>query len=167
MHILLFLPAATRKLFTDLDYINANICAEIPLLEDNPTRVLTAVVQKFMLYRPCGEHNSTAPCIVIQPSGCFLVCLKKFSKQYCPATVVYKDSYLEYQRRNTSCTLNVKCCSCTVRLNNCQVVLYNPQFLCKYSAYINVKVCSTIHAIKYIYKYIYKGTNQAVLNVSN
>jgi hypothetical protein len=44
MHILLFLLAATRKLFTDLDYINANIYVEIPLLEDNPTGVLTAVV---------------------------------------------------------------------------------------------------------------------------
>jgi len=44
MHILLFLPAATCKSFTDLDYINANIYAEIPLLEDNPTRVLAAVV---------------------------------------------------------------------------------------------------------------------------
>ena len=44
MHILLFLPAATYKLFIDLDYINANIYVEIPLLENNSTRVLIAVV---------------------------------------------------------------------------------------------------------------------------
>ena len=167
MHILLFLPAATCKSFTDLDYINVNICAEISLLEDNPIRVLIAIVQKFILHRPYREYNSTAPYIVTQPSSCFLVCLKKFPKQYYPAIVIHKDGYLEYQRRNNGYTLNVKCCDYTMRLNNYQVVLYNLQFLCKYSAYINVKVCGTIHAIKYVYKYIYKGTNQAVLNVSN
>jgi len=44
MHILLFLPFTTRELFIDLDYINANICAEIPLLEDNLIGVLIAIV---------------------------------------------------------------------------------------------------------------------------
>jgi hypothetical protein len=37
------------------------------------------------------------------------------------------------------------------------VVLYNLYLSAKYHAYINVEVCVSVQAIKYINKYIYKG----------
>ena len=41
------------------------------------------------------------------------------------------------------------------------VVPYNPYLTWKYRAHINVEVCSTIRAVKYIHKYIYKGSDRA------
>jgi hypothetical protein len=43
------------------------------------------------------------------------------------------------------------------------VVLYNLYLTWKYKAYINVEVCGTIRAIKYIYKYIYKGSDRSTM----
>ncbi len=45
------------------------------------------------------------------------------------------------------------------------VVPYNPYLAWKYRAHINVEVCSTIRAIKYIHKYIYKGSDHATVEL--
>ena len=119
MHLLLFLPAATREAFTDPGHIDSHISAEIPLLEDDPTGVLTAVVRKYMLHGPCGEHNPTAPCMVQRPGGQFPVCSKRFPKPYCPETIVREDGYPEYRRRNNGRTLEVRVRGRSVRLDNC------------------------------------------------
>jgi hypothetical protein len=46
-------------------------------------------------------------------------------------------------------------------------VLYNPYLIRRYKAHINVEVCITIQAIKYIYKYVYKGRDKATLEIAN
>ena len=33
----------------------------------------------------------------------------------------------------------------------------------KYRSYINVEVCTTVHTVKYIYKYVYKGSDRTTL----
>jgi hypothetical protein len=45
------------------------------------------------------------------------------------------------------------------------VVPYNPYLSVKYRAYINVKVCASIKAIKYINKYIYKGNDRITVQL--
>ena len=42
-------------------------------------------------------------------------------------------------------------------LDNQWVVSYNLYLLTKYDCHINVEICSTIEAVKYLYKYIYTG----------
>ncbi|XP_071924924.1 uncharacterized protein [Coffea arabica] len=42
-------------------------------------------------------------------------------------------------------------------VDNRWVVPYNPYLLAKFNCHINVEICSTVKAVKYIYKYIYKG----------
>ncbi|KAL1928026.1 hypothetical protein VTP01DRAFT_3431 [Rhizomucor pusillus] len=37
----------------------------------------------------------------------------------------------------------------------------HPYLLMKYNAHINVEVCSTSKAVKYVYKYVYKGRDRA------
>ena len=40
-------------------------------------------------------------------------------------------------------------------------------FLCeKYDAHINVEICSTIRAVKYLYKYLYKGNDKIIIKVN-
>ena len=50
-----------------------------------------------------------------------------------------------------------------ISFDNRFVVLYNPYLLRVYSAHINVEICATIKAVKYIYKYIYKDNDRTIL----
>ena len=42
---------------------------------------------------------------------------------------------------------------------------YNPALLMKYRCHINVEFCGSIKAINYLYKYIYKGTDQGYMKL--
>jgi hypothetical protein len=59
-----------------------------------------------------------------------------------------------------------KCQGAPIALNNCWVVPYNPYLSKRYNAHINVELCGSIKAIKYLYKYFYKGPNKAMTEVS-
>ena len=47
------------------------------------------------------------------------------------------------------------------------MVPYNPYLTTKYDCHINVKICSSISAIKYLFKYIYKGHDHATVEIRN
>jgi hypothetical protein len=46
-------------------------------------------------------------------------------------------------------------------------VPYNPYLIRRYKAHINVEICITIQAIKYIHKYVYKRRDKATLEIAN
>jgi hypothetical protein len=45
-------------------------------------------------------------------------------------------------------------------------VPYNPGLLMRYNCHINVEACSSIKAVKYLFKYVYKGHDQASISVN-
>lgn len=47
------------------------------------------------------------------------------------------------------------------------MVPYNPYFCKRYQAHINVEMCGTVHAIKYIHGYVYKGVDRTTVQVAN
>ncbi|POS81647.1 hypothetical protein EPUL_006338, partial [Erysiphe pulchra] len=49
--------------------------------------------------------------------------------------------------------------------DNRWVVPYNPYLTMKYNSHINVEVARGVHAIKYLAKYVYKGSDRAALAV--
>ncbi|GBN18951.1 hypothetical protein AVEN_38676-1 [Araneus ventricosus] len=51
-------------------------------------------------------------------------------------------------------------------MDNRFVVPYNPYLLLKYIAHINVEICISLRAVKYIYKYIYIGFDCANMVMS-
>ncbi|EPB89326.1 hypothetical protein HMPREF1544_03835 [Mucor circinelloides 1006PhL] len=51
-------------------------------------------------------------------------------------------------------------------MTNEWVVPYSPYLSKKYNAHINVKTCASVQAIKYINKYIYKGSDQTTLKTT-
>jgi hypothetical protein len=51
-------------------------------------------------------------------------------------------------------------------LDNRWVVPYNPYLLRRYNCHINVEVCSSIKAVKYLFKYIYKGHDRASITIN-
>ena len=51
----------------------------------------------------------------------------------------------------------------THRFTNRNIIPYNPFLSVKYDCHINVEVCISVKAIKYIHKYIYKGHDHTTL----
>ena len=60
-----------------------------------------------------------------------------------------EDAYPEYRRRSGGSFRN--------GATNQYVVPYNKYLLKKFNAHINVEVCTSFSAVKYVFKYIYKG----------
>jgi len=54
-----------------------------------------------------------------------------------------------------------------MKMNNQWVVPYNPYLLMRYNCHINVEVCSGVKAIKYLYKYIYKGHDKCAVHIES
>ena len=51
-------------------------------------------------------------------------------------------------------------------LDNRRVVPHNPYLLLKYQCHINVEVVASIAAIKYLYKYVFKGPDRIMAKLS-
>ena len=49
------------------------------------------------------------------------------------------------------------------QVDNRWVVPYNPYLLLKFNAHINVEICSTVSAVKYLYEYVYKGHDRVII----
>lgn len=53
------------------------------------------------------------------------------------------------------------------QLYNGWIVPHNIYLCTKYDAHINIEVCTSISAVKYIYKYVYKGHDRAIVSLNN
>ncbi|GBP83349.1 hypothetical protein EVAR_54366_1 [Eumeta japonica] len=56
---------------------------------------------------------------------------------------------------------------CDIDIDNRWVVPYSPLLSKTYNAHINVEFCSSVKSIKYICKYVHKGSDMAVFRVEN
>ena len=101
----------------------------------------------------CGLAKKIAPCM---RDGS---CSKKYPKKFSSITTTANDGYPIYRRMDNSCSVEVGGCL----LDNRWVVPYNPFLLLKYNAHINVEICTTVSAVKYLYKYVYKGHDKAIV----
>lgn len=52
-------------------------------------------------------------------------------------------------------------------MDNRWVIPYNPYLLATFDCHINVEICSTIKAVKYLYKYVYKGHDKVSFKVAS
>ena len=50
-------------------------------------------------------------------------------------------------------------------IDNAWVVSYNPALLMKYHCHLNVEYCGAVSAIKYLYKYMFKGTDRGCVEI--
>ena len=151
-HILVIFHPSNHLLTTD-DYDRV-VVAEIPDPEKEPE--LHKLVLQFMIHTPC-ENRPSAACRKDNRKRC----CSHFPKEYRNYTFANDDGYPEYKRRAPRYGGHIGKKRVGFRglteITNKWVVPYNPYLLKKYKAHINVEVCSSILAIKYLYKYIYKG----------
>ena len=129
------------------------ICAEIPDKDKYP--ILHDLVCKHMMHGPCGVLNKKCPCMIDGK------CRFNYPRQFCEQTQQGKDSYPIYRRRDDGQVVDIR----GARLDNRCVVPYNPYLLMRYNCHINVEICSSIKAVKYLYKYIYKGGDRTSFTV--
>lgn len=129
------------------------VCAELP--DPNTHSELYQTVTKCMMHGSCGVLHPKAPCM---KDG---VCAKGYPKHFHSHTTREKSGYPEYGRRDQGRSTMRK----NVELDNRWVVPHNPYLCEKDNCHINVEICSTINAIKYMYKYIYKGQDRATFTV--
>ncbi|MCH79313.1 ATP-dependent DNA helicase PIF1 [Trifolium medium] len=145
---------AGHKINTGRD-IDKVISAEIPHPKLYPK--LHSVVAKFMMHGPCGASNRSSPCMDGRH------CSKFFPKKYKSCTTIDEDGYSSYKRRNTGVVVQKK----GVKLDNGNVVPYNPFLLMRYQGHINVEYCNKSNAIKYLFKYVNKGPDRSNLEITN
>ena len=53
------------------------------------------------------------------------------------------------------------------KINNYQITPYSLYLTVKYYIYINVEIYTFIKAVKYIHKYIYKGSDRTTLQLTD
>ncbi|CAF1487910.1 unnamed protein product, partial [Rotaria sordida] len=140
------------KTADDVDNI---ISAELP--NRNEQLELYNIILTQNIHGPCGRLNPKSLCMV---EGS---CSKNFPKAFCSETDVSTDGYPIYRRRNNSHEAHFT--RSNIQVDNRFVVPYNSFLSLKYNAHINVELCSTVKAIKYINKYITKGYDCARIGV--
>ncbi|AQK40678.1 hypothetical protein ZEAMMB73_Zm00001d024115 [Zea mays] len=125
------------------------ISAEIP---SNKYPELRKMVIKHMMHGPCGSLNPNCPCTKGRNS-----CKNHYPRPFSDTTLQGKDSYPIYRRHDDDRKEKVRGCE----LDNRWVVPYNPYLLRLFNCHINVEACGSIKAVKYLFKYIYKGHDRA------
>ncbi|KAG2984877.1 hypothetical protein PC121_g22427 [Phytophthora cactorum] len=138
--------------------IDKMVSAELPDKEKNPQ--LYETVTTCMIHGPCGAAYPNAVCM---KGG---KCTKGFPKPLSEVTKGNVAGYPVYRRRRRAVgvvLINGK--EYDNETINQWVVPYNPYHSQKYNCHINVEVCTAITAVKYLYKYVYKGSDKAVITV--
>jgi hypothetical protein len=87
---------------------------------------------------------------------------KKYPCKFQSETVTDVNGYPIYRRRDTGHTILVH----GIELDNRWVVPHNVYLSTKYNAHINIEVCNNIRAVKYLFKYVYKGHDRATVEIS-
>ena len=136
-------------------------------------------VQSEFMYHRCNKscENDTG-------RGGDHHCSKGYPKSFREHTSDGNDSYPEYRRRppTEDNTLTKKWGGPTYQkntfvkdvgkdteevLDNSRLVPHNIFLLMKYRCHLNVEVCNSITAVKYLYKYVYKGHDKVMYGVKS
>lgn len=149
-HILIIVNADYRpQRAEDVDRV---VSAETPDRETD--RELYDVVSTCMLHGPCSEGS------MCWKDG---ACTKRFPKEWREETTMAQDGNPKYRRRDNGRVIEKG----GHVYDNRFVVPYNPGLSRRYSCHINVEVTTGVRAVKYIYKYIYKGEDRAMVLVGD
>ena len=140
LHCLVICEKNTIRNAADIDKY---VSAEIP--DKNIDPALYETVTKKMMHGPCRNK------------ACYKdgKCIKKFPKKFNEETKMSPNGYAEYRRRDNGRFVYRS----GQQLNNQFVVPFNPTLCRIFDAHINVEVCVTVKAVKYLYKYIYKNVD--------
>ena len=141
------------------------VSAEVPDKDVDPD--LYRVVQACMVHGPCGALNPTCPCMDDMGQ-----CTKFYPKQHRQDTEMNVGGYPAYRRRELfpkrGADGGIVFAPRSVnhgKQDSTWIVPYNAYLLKRYNCHLNTEVCTTIKAVKYLYKYSFKGPDRACIEV--
>lgn len=111
-----------------------------------------------MIHGPCHVKPESAPCIDAKTKQCS----KNFPKKFRETTSSASNGYPEYKRPNNGRTVTVN----GVQLDNRSVIPYNIHLSKLFNCHINVEICNSVTSVKYLYKYVNKGHDAALAELS-
>ena len=156
-HLLLWFEEKIRPI-----QIDSVICAEISDPSTDPE--LYNIVKTHMIHGPCGVINPQSPCM------CENHCTKRYSRLFASETVTGEDGYPSYKRTKPSkggFTATIRSNGRDIVVDNRWVVPFSPVLSRTFQAHVNVEYCNSVKSIKYICKYVNKGSDQACFSVHN
>ena len=156
-HILIWLVEKIRP-----DQIDDIINAEIVDPEIDPD--LHDVVVMNMIHGPCGAINPQSPCMVDGK------CSKRYPRKFTTETITGTDGYPLYRRRSpddNGRTVTKKVKGNDFVVDNSWIVPYSPLLSKTFKTHCNVEYCNSVKSIKYICKYVTKGSDMAVFGIQN
>ncbi|XP_057247317.1 uncharacterized protein LOC104901443 [Beta vulgaris subsp. vulgaris] len=116
-------------------------------------------ILNHMMHGPCGHMNPECACMKhLKSKGS---CKYGYPKQFRSETINNGDGYPMYKRWDTGDSASIR----KATLDNRWVIPYNPYLSSLFDCHLDVEVCSTIEAVKYLYKYVYKGHDKISFNV--
>ncbi len=151
-HILIFFVENYKP--HTIEDVNRMISAKLSNPETN--RLAHKTVARCMMHGPCGLAFPNAPYM----EEC--KCKKQYPCKFQSETMMDVHEYPIYRCRDTGHTLLVH----GIELDNRWVVPHNVYLSTKYNAHINVEVCNNIRAVKYLFKYVYKGHDRVTIEIS-
>jgi hypothetical protein len=146
------------------DQIDSIISAELPDPQQDPC--LFDIIIKNMVHGPCGNVNPTSSCM---KDG---KCTKRYSRQILDDTQTGEDEYPLCKRRapetgGVKAKIKVKVGKSyrETEIDNRWMVPYCPLISRIFQAHINFEYYNSVMSIKYICKYVNKGSDQAVFGL--
>ncbi|XP_023248094.1 uncharacterized protein LOC106644785 [Copidosoma floridanum] len=141
---------------------NDIILAEIPdpVTDSHQHDILTTQ----MLHRPCNAFNPLSPCMADEK------CTKRYLRPLVAKTVTGNHGYPVYRWRSkedNGRTIKVKVQNQEVEIGNKFIVPYCPLLSRIFETYANVKSCHSAKLIKYLCKYVTKGSDMAVFGIAS
>lgn len=116
-----------------------------------------------MIHHPCGELNLNSPCMIDGK------CSERYPRELTSDTITGNDGYQLYRRRSpddNSHTTTIRIRNQDIDVDHRWIVPYSPLLSKIFEAHINVEYCNSVKSIKYICKYVNKGSDMAVFGVA-
>ncbi|XP_058808584.1 uncharacterized protein LOC131674091 [Phymastichus coffea] len=149
MHLLITLKSGFK--WTTPDIVDKYISAKFPNKSNNQR--LYDIILKHMVHGPCGDWCTE--------NG---KCSKNFPKNFQKETTMDENGYPNYRRTDDGIIherFNGH------QVNNRWVVPHCREISEMFDCHINVEAVSSILAVKYLYKYIYKGHDAATVIIQD
>ena len=145
--------------------IDSFISAELPSQQEDPK--LHDIIKSHMAHGPCSRFNPNSPCM---KDG---KCTKNYPKQALKETQTGRDGYPLYKRckpedGESTAKINFRLCGQyqEVEIDNRWIFPYCSLLSRVFNVHINVEFfCNSVMSIKYVCKYINKGSDMAVFNL--